>query len=99
MPEAPLEILLAELRELRQSVSGLGARLGAVEGRLEGLDGRLGAFAKALDDATGGGKITLALLGKQVAQVLQEPQMARAAQRVTDSLLGRLHVSVQGLGA
>jgi hypothetical protein len=87
MPDVTLDLVLAEVREVGRALSS----------RMDGLESRMVAIETQLDNVTGGGKATLAFIGKQRALILQEQQQARATQRVTETLLTRLDVSIQGL--
>jgi prefoldin subunit 5 len=98
MAEPTLTTLAAQLERLMERIDSvernLGERIDSVE---RTLDGRIDAVERKLDVATGGGKVTLAFLSRQLDKILREQAAMRAELRTHTAALTRLDSSVQGL--
>jgi chromosome segregation ATPase len=89
---------------MEQRFDGLEARVDAVDRKVTALDQRVTALDQkvtALDqkveDFTGGGRLTLALLGEQQRRILDEMREVKDDVRVSTAMVQRLDGTVTGL--
>lgn len=73
--------------------------LATLAAQMAALLQRIDAVERKLDDATGGGKVTLAFIARQQEKILREQATMRAVLRTQTAALTRLDSSVQGLVA